>query len=244
MKITSLVIYNTVVLLCSFLYGCVATQMQMLDADKLAEKYQRITQLTAFQDEQKTLYLCVDILKQDNTSPQKVTLEIPWLDFERMAFTTLIAKGGGEYLLDATDYKAGCSNIEQLTPITITEINIDKEIGHFDDLQPYLNNLATDNSGYSLYLMTSEKFKMVEYDCGSYKSDKKCIADQSYAWPRIVIKAKTRNDRPPVSIVSGHTGEKRGLSAGPTAKATLIDVLTFPVQAIFFTGWYVSGVDH
>lgn len=221
------------------LNGCVSNQILDGKAERLSEKYQPINNFSAYMNTNKDLQICVDVLKEGSTKAETVSQHIPWQSFRIKSFSMLIHKGHGNYLLDAREYVTGCEVKADYTPIPITMVDVDQEISDYSTYYQYIANLPRRNAEYTLYLLNSNKFKTITTKCGK----KDCHYDLAYSWPRLLIKATPKN-RPPevrISLLAGHSGEKRGYSAGEKAKAMAIDTVTFPFQLIFGVLYPVLG---
>jgi len=242
MKITNIISSCVIALSLMSLSGCITTKNLNGKAEKRSIDHQYLSNLSAYIDNNKDLHLCVDLLDKESTKLATVSQYFKWSNFEGKTSSRLT--GTFEYFLENNKYIIGCKVRTGFTPINITAINIDLEIKDYSsEYYKYIQSLPVVNAEYSLYLLNSNNFKKIASKCSNIFGSKDCSYDLSHSWPRLVIKANTKNKRSSVTILSGRMGDKKGYKPGDVAKAIAIDVITFPFQASILV-WYVLFGAH
>lgn len=239
------ILYQLIIIsICAvMLNACAVSSKLDSAANKRVNEYQRIINIKAYKDSDRTLYLCADLIVKGKDKPQTVSTKITWDEFYRKSFTNIEYVGGGQYLLDARIYKPGCDVEPGFTPIEIERVTVPWEGNRYAKLRTVIKYLPENEIGYTLYFLNYANYPTSESKCRGIFGIKDCYYHLTKHWPRlkIFVKSNRKHQRPPVTIRAGHTGEKVGHNPVKTTGAALVDIVTFPLQALILTFWSLFG---
>lgn len=236
---STLIFFITFILSIPILHGCAASRQLDGEANKRVNNYQRIIKVTAYTGSDRTLYLCADLVIKGKNKPQTISTKIAFGEFTKKIFKNLNDIAGPGDVFDARSYVDGCTIKPDFTPVDIVEVTIPWVKNQIPNIYEIIKKLPENTKEISIYFINYEQFASIKDDCRGFFGAKNCYYELTKYWPKIVI--QTKNQRQPTIIVAGHSGEKVGHNTFETTGAALVDIVTFPVQALILTFWRLFG---